>query len=206
MDLDFTYDLEKMGVTEKVELKPNGREIPITDENKKEYVDLVADLKMSKLVEEQTQAFLKGFHTLIPHWLVSIFNWTELDLLICGMPEIDIADWQQNTQYFGRYTKESPQIKWFWETVQDMDKEERALLLQFITGTSKVPLGGFANLPGMHGNQRFQIHSSLQSDETLPTAHTCFNQLDLPRYSTKEILKEKLLLAIRECSQGFGFA
>ncbi|ETO18353.1 E3 ubiquitin protein ligase upl2 [Reticulomyxa filosa] len=219
IDLDFTYDLEKMGVTEKFELRSNGRDIPVTDANKKEYVELVSDLKMSKLVEEQTQAFLKGFHTLIPHWLISIFNWSELDLLICGMPDIDIVDWQNNTQYFGRYTKDSPQIKlvyisffycvyvkWFWETVQDMDKEERALLLQFVTGTSKVPLGGFANLPGMYGNQRFQIHSSLQTDEVLPSAHTCFNQLDLPQYSTKEVLKEKLLLAIRECSQGFGFA
>ncbi|ETO26449.1 hypothetical protein RFI_10689 [Reticulomyxa filosa] len=219
---DFTYELEKMGVTEKFELRPNGHEITVTDANKKEYIELVSDLKMNKLVEEQTQAFLKGFNMLIPHWLISIFTWSELDLLICGMPDIDVVDWQNNTQYFGGYNQDSPQIKrgsfkqnnvlcviffrWFWETVQDMDKEERALLLQFVTGTSRVPLGGFANLPGMNGNQRFQIHSSAQPDETLPSAHTCFNQLDLPRYSTKGILKEKLLLAIRECSQGFGFA
>ncbi|ETO13559.1 hypothetical protein RFI_23811 [Reticulomyxa filosa] len=199
VDLDFTYEIEKMGTIEKVELKPHGDKLPVTDSNKREFVELISDSKMTKLVKDQIDAFLKGFHILIPHWLTSIFTWSELDLLICGMPEIDIVDWQNNTQYFGRYTKDSPQIKWFWETVQEMDKEEQALLLQFMTGTSRMPLGGFASLPG------FQIHSSSQTDETLPSAHTCFNQLDLPTYSTKEVLKKKLSLAIRECSQGFGF-
>ena len=75
----------------------------------------------------------------------------------------------------------------------------------FVTGTSKVPLGGFAALMGMRGIQRFSIHKAYGGDGTLPTAHTCFNQLDLPQYTTKEKLREKLVYCIREGAEGFGF-
>lgn len=71
---------------------------------------------------------------------------------------------------------------------------------------SQVPLDGFANLQGMRGTQRFSIHKAYGDSSKLPTAHTCFNQLDLPVYTSKEELREKLLLAIKEGSEGFGFA
>ncbi len=70
-----------------------------------------------------------------------------------------------------------------------------ARLIQFITGTSKIPAGGFANLKGMNGMQRISIHKDPNSNQ-LPKAHTCFNQLDLPNYQTKDILKQKLVTAI----------
>jgi E3 ubiquitin-protein ligase HUWE1 len=75
-----------------------------------------------------------------------------------------------------------------------------------VTGTSKVPLEGFANLIGMGGVQRFSIHRAYGDSSFLPTAHTCYNQLDLPAYSSQEELQEKLLIAIKEGSEGFGFA
>jgi hypothetical protein len=73
-------------------------------------------------------------------------------------------------------------------------------------GSSKVPLGGFSSLTGLSGPQRFSIHKAGGSKERLPTAHTCFNQLDLPPYDSKDELKERLLLAIHEGATGFGFA
>ena len=71
--------------------------------------------------------------------------------------------------------------------------------------SSKVPLDGFASLRGSEGVQRFNVHKAFDIRQ-LPTAHTCFNQLDLPEYPTEEIMRDKILLAIRECSEGFGFA
>ena len=121
------------------------------------------------------------------------------------MPSIDIKDLRENTEYRGM-NREDKVIEWFWDVVTNMDAEEKALLLQFVTGTSKVPIGGFANLPGMHGIQKFCITNAGSNDNSLPVAHTCFNQLDLPTYSSKNILSQKLKIAIRECSQGFGFA
>jgi E3 ubiquitin-protein ligase HUWE1 len=83
--------------------------------------------------------------------------------------------------------------------------EEKALFLQFVTGTSKVPLDGFQDLRGSRGVQIFSIHKAFGANN-LPCAHTCFNQLDLPEYKSEEELKEKLTLAIREGSEGFGIA
>ena len=72
-------------------------------------------------------------------------------------------------------------------------------------GTSKVPLNGFKALQGISGPQRFQIHKSYGKGDRLPSAHTCFNQLDLPEYESKEQLAERLMMAIHEGHEGFGF-
>lgn len=90
--------------------------------------------------------------------------------------------------------------------LRSFSQEERALFLQFVTGTAKVPLDGFKALQGSDGVKRFNIHKAHNGAHLLPTAHTCFNQLDLPEYSTEEVLREKLLVAIKEGGQGFGFA
>ena len=87
-----------------------------------------------------------------------------------------------------------------------MGQEDLARLVMFVTGTSKVPLEGFSNLQGMNGMQKFQIHRVAGNTLRLPSAHTCFNQLDLPEYASEDILSERLLRAVRECNVGFGFA
>lgn len=202
----FSVPTDRFGAKGLDELKENGEEIPVTNTNKREFVELVAKHKMTDSLREQLDAFLSGFNLLIPHWLISIFTFAELDMLICGMPEIDVSDLRANCSYHGGLTATSQIVKWFWEVLLEMDKEELANLIQFVTGTSKVPIGGFKNLPGMNGIQRFQLHPSGRSDSRLPTAHTCFNQLDLPMYSSKAILKDKLLMAVRECSEGFAFS
>lgn len=69
-----------------------------------------------------------------------------------------------------------------------------------------MPLDGFQALYGADGIKLFNIHKAYGGDRMLPQAHTCFNQLDLPEYSSEENLREKLLIAIREGSEGFGFA
>jgi E3 ubiquitin-protein ligase HUWE1 len=136
--------------------------------------------------------------------LISIFDAQELELLISGLPDIDLDDLRSTTEYNG-YKPSDTIISWFWNCLRAFNKEEKALFLQFVTGTSKVPLEGFANLTGSDGPRRFNIHKAF-GNHLLPSAHTCFNQLDLPEYTSEEELKEKLLIAIREGSEGFGFA
>ncbi|KAL3688671.1 hypothetical protein R1sor_014980 [Riccia sorocarpa] len=194
---------EKTEVTD-YELIPGGRNIRVTEENKHEYVDLVAEHRLTTAIRPQINAFLEGFNELVPRELISIFNDKELELLISGLPEIDLEDLKANTEYTG-YTAASPVAQWFWEVVRAFNKEDMARLLQFITGTSKVPLEGFRALQGISGPQRFQIHKAYGAPERLPSAHTCFNQLDLPEYASKEQLQERLLLAVHEGSEGFGF-
>ncbi|MCO5577300.1 hypothetical protein L7F22_031127 [Adiantum nelumboides] len=186
------------------ELVPGGRNIRVTEENKHEYVDLVAEHRLTTAIRPQINAFLEGFNELVSRELIAIFNDKELELLISGLPEIDLEDLKANTEYTG-YTAASPVVQWFWEVVHQFNKEDMARLLQFITGTSKVPLEGFQALQGISGPQRFQIHKAYGAPERLPSAHTCFNQLDFPEYSSKDQLQERLLLAIHEASEGFGF-
>jgi len=156
-------------------------------------------------IKQQLKAFLEGFYDIIPKRLISIFNEQELELLISGLPNVDIEDLKSNTEYH-KYQANSLQIQWFWRALRSFDQAERAKFLQFVTGTSKVPLQGFAALEGMNGTQKFQIHRDDRSTDRLPSAHTCFNQLDLPVYETYDKLRSYLLKAIHECSEGFGFA
>lgn len=210
-DLTFSMDpdeekhilYEKTEVTD-YELKPGGRNIRVTEETKQEYVDLVAEHILTTAIRPQINGFLEGFTELVPRDLISLFNDKELELLISGLPEIDLDDLKVNTEYIG-YSAASPVIQWFWEVVKAFNKEDMARLLQFVTGTSKVPLEGFKALQGISGPQRFQIHKAYGAPDRLPSAHTCFNQLDLPEYTSKEQLEERLLLAIHEASEGFGF-
>uniref|UniRef100_A0A251J556 HECT-type E3 ubiquitin transferase n=1 Tax=Manihot esculenta TaxID=3983 RepID=A0A251J556_MANES len=211
LDLTFSIDAdeEKLILYERTqvtdhELIPGGRNVKVTEENKHQYVDLVAEHRLTTAIRPQINAFLEGFSELVHRELISIFNDKELELLISGLPDIDLDDMRANTEYSG-YIAASPVIQWFWEVVQGFSKEDKARLLQFVTGTSKVPLEGFSALQGISGSQKFQIHKAYGTPDRLPSAHTCFNQLDLPEYPSKQHLEERLLLAIHEASEGFGF-
>uniref|UniRef100_A0A3Q3L4B7 E3 ubiquitin-protein ligase HUWE1 n=1 Tax=Mastacembelus armatus TaxID=205130 RepID=A0A3Q3L4B7_9TELE len=203
-ELTFSTEVQEFGVCEVRDLKPNGANILVTEENKKEYVHLVCQMKMTGAIRKQLAAFLEGFYEIIPKRLISIFTEQELELLISGLPTIDIDDLKANTEYH-KYQSSSIQLLLFW-ALRSFDQADRAKFLQFVTGTSKVPLQGFAALEGMNGIQKFQIHRDDRSTDRLPSAHTCFNQLDLPAYESYEKLRHMLLLAIQECSEGFGLA
>ncbi|KAK8087276.1 hypothetical protein PG994_002250 [Apiospora phragmitis] len=201
----FAVEDDEFGVKTVEDLIPNGRDIPVTEENKNDYVRLVVEHKLLKSVKDQMEHFLKGFHEIIPAELIAIFNEQELELLISGLPDIDVDDWKSNTEYHN-YTPSSQQIQWFWRAVRSFDKEELAKLLQFVTGTSKVPLNGFKELEGMNGINRFNIHRDYGNKERLPSSHTCFNQLDLPEYESYDTLRAQLIKAITAGSDYFGFA
>lgn len=201
----FSVETDDYGEHKIIELKPDGENIPVTEENKQEYVKLIVEYRLIKSVKNQMDKFLEGFFSIIPQNLIKIFDEQELELLVSGMPDIDVDDWKNNTIY-ENYSPSSKQIQWFWRCVKSFDLEERAKLLQFSTGTSKVPLGGFKELPGMNGVNKFSIHRVYNSTDRLPTAHTCFNQIDLPEYESYSKLRNALSLAIREGYEGFGFA
>mmetsp|Transcript_9029 Transcript_9029/g.17668 ORF Transcript_9029/g.17668 Transcript_9029/m.17668 type:complete len:494 (-) Transcript_9029:421-1902(-) len=203
IELTFSVDEDEFGKKKVVELKPGGKDEAVTEENKQEYIELICEHKMTEAIRPQLEAILSGFHELIPPNLVGIFDDKELELLMSGLPEVDLSDLKKHTMYAG-YTEQSEQVQWFWRTLESFDQSQLANFLQFVTGTSKVPLEGFRALQGMRGAQKFSIHRAF-GDERLPSAHTCFNQLDLPAYRSEESLKTKLLQAISMAREGFGF-
>ncbi|KAL8707322.1 MAG: hypothetical protein Q9220_007634 [cf. Caloplaca sp. 1 TL-2023] len=187
----FSTETDDFGVTEIVDLIENGRNIPVTEDNKHEYVQRVVEYRLTGSVQEQLEKFLGGFHDVVSPELIAIFNEQELELLISGLPDIDVDDWKNNTEYHN-YSASSSQIQWFWRAVRSFDKEEQAKLLQFVTGTSKVPLNGFGQLEGMNGFSRFNIHRDYE--------------LDLPEYDTYEQLRQQVYTAMTAGSEYFGFA
>ncbi|KAL0955931.1 hypothetical protein HGRIS_002119 [Hohenbuehelia grisea] len=205
LELTFSVEADEFGVNRIVPLKENGESIPVTLENRKEFVQLSAQYRLYSSIKDQIEALLAGFYEIIPKDLISIFNEQELELLISGTPDIDVDEWRAATEYNG-YSSSDPAIVWWWRALKSFNREERAKVLSFATGTSKVPLGGFMELQGVQGVQRFSIHRAYGEPDRLPQAHTCFNQVDLPQYSSYEMLRQQTLLAITEGGEGFAFA
>jgi E3 ubiquitin-protein ligase HUWE1 len=207
MGLDLTFSIEdhSFGRCQSVDLLPNGRSIPVTEKNKAKYVSLVCQHRMTTAISNQIKAYLDGFYEMVSSDLIAIFTPRELELLISGLPDIDVQDLKQNTDYVG-WKATDKEIVWFWNVIFSLSRNEKASFLQFATGSSKVPLAGFAELPGMRGVQKFSLHKAAGSNGALMSAHTCFNSLDLPVYKSEEELRDKLLYAINEGVGGFLFA
>ncbi|KAI0471339.1 HECT-domain-containing protein [Xylaria cf. heliscus] len=201
LEQTFSTEDERFGVMTVEDLIPNGRNIDVTNENKKEYVDLMVKWRIEKRIAEQFQAFKDGFQELIPHDLINVFDERELELLIGGIAEIDVDDWKKHTDYRG-YTENDEVIQFFWQTIRGWDGEQKSRLLQFATGTSRIPVNGFKDLQGSDGPRRFTIEKAGDVGN-LPKAHTCFNRLDLPPYKSLEALQQKLTIAVEE-TMGFG--
>lgn len=208
MYLDFTVTEESMGVRREIELTEGGSMKEVTNENLDQYLESNLRYRLLERTRPQLQELLLGFFDVIPEQPLTVFDANELELTLCGLPAIDMEDWQANTKYSGLYeiSRRSHQtVNWFWEVVlEDFDQEMRARLLQFVTGTSGVPSRGFSVLQGIDGNiKKFTIHGVDRKAYVYPRAHTCFNRIDLPDYSSRHELAEKLKAAITLSGVGF---
>ena len=125
-----------------------------------------------KRVEEQFNAFMSGFNELIPPDLVNVFDERELELLIGGIADIDVEDWKKHTDYRG-YQEQDEVIQNFWKIVRTWDAEQKSRLLQFTTGTSRIPVNGFKDLQGSDGPRRFTVEKS-GDPVALPKSHTWY--------------------------------
>ncbi|XP_055533569.1 E3 ubiquitin-protein ligase SMURF1 [Wyeomyia smithii] len=202
----FSVENNSFGAVVVHELKPNGASLQVNEENKREYVKLYVNYRFMRGIEQQFLALSKGFVELIPSQLLRPFNERELELVIGGISKIDVNDWKANTR-LKQCTPETPQIIWFWQIVESYSPEMRAQLLQFVTGSCRVPLQGFRDLQGSTGAvgpRLFTIHLTADAPlQNLPKAHTCFNRIDLPMYDSYQLMYDKLTQAVEETC---GFA
>ena len=202
LDMPFTVDIDDMGVHRTVELLPNGENIRVNEENKEEFIRLMIQHRLVTSIKAQTDAFCDGFYSSIPIDDLKMFKPNELDLLICGLPEIDVEDLRKNCKFDRPYRPDHPVIVWLFNVLERCGPEFRAKFLLFLTGSSQIPVGGFKVLADMGREIRIGPGGG---HERLPCAHTCSNRLDLPNYGSEKELEEKLMLAIQECNT-FGFA
>eukprot|EP01049_Picozoa_sp_SAG25_P006959 SAG25_NODE_547_length_7025_cov_3.655357_4_plen_567_part_00 len=213
LDLVFEDDSNDAQYTEghgrgSVDLKPGGATIAVTESNKIEYLQLFTEHRLLTSIQKQVDAVREGLAVFLSEnlrfRLCGCSTVCEIQLMICGVPEIDVNDWETCTTYAGGLTQDSPIVRWFWLIVRAMDPSQRSQLLHFCTGSARVPASGFANLMGYSGVQQpFRLEHLADADSNrLPTASTCFNTLKLPQYGSDAELKEKLCTALTY-SRGF---
>lgn len=193
LGLTFSVSVNEMGHQEEVDLIPNGRNVPVTKEGLTRYFHLMANFKTNVQFKEQTAAFLRGLQCVIPLSWLKMFDPYELNNLISGnVAGFDVADLRANTVYSGGYEESSPTVQWLWQLLQGhLEPEDMGRFLMFATSCSRAPLLGFKNL-----HPKFCIHR-VPDSVRLPTASTCANLLKLPDYTSFEVLKDKVIQAIR---------
>ena len=199
-ELSFEVSDSVFGGTESRELCRGGSAIRVTPENRLRYIHLTAHYRLNTQTARQCFAFLRGFRKLVPVRWIRMFSASELRLLICGTQNmIDLVDLRRHTNYSGGYHDTQEYISWFWEAVETFDADQRAALLRFATSCSRQPLLGFRQMQPAFCIQQVRIADDV---DRLPSSSTCMNLLKLPTYSSKEVLREKLLYAVLS---GAGF-
>ena len=196
-DINFTITYQSYGVPIVYDLCENGSNIYLNKDNKYKYVDLYLDHLFNISIEQQFNSFIKGFDKVMNQ--SDVFTWfrgNELEKLICGEIVFDIMQLKEKAKYTDGYVESSTTIEYFWNIVEQLSESEKKELLLFITGSDRIPIGGISEVT-------ITISRQGPDSENLPTAHTCFNHLLIPEYSSEEKFKNKLLIALKHCT-GFG--
>jgi len=196
LELPFEASYKSFGEPVSIPLKEGGSEEFVTPQNVTEYIQLYLEWMLDSSISSQFQAFRKGFLKVCGGRALSMFIPQELELLICGNPKLDFQALERVTQYMDGFTEESRAIQFFWEVIHEMAMEEQKSFLKFVSGSDRAPIDGLSSMT-------FIISKSGGDTDRLPSAHTCFNHMLLPDYPSKEIMKQKILIAIQE-SEGFG--
>lgn len=177
---------------------PNPNEAPlVTHENRNSYVSDYIRWLTDISVQPQLEAFKRGFFTCVDRRSITLFDPETLQSIVEGIQEIDISEMRRATRYIG-WDAAHHSVRDFWSIVKRYDLEQKRKLLEFVTASDRVPVGGMRNL-------QFTLQRNGVEDGHLPTSYTCYGILLLPEYSSKEVLREKLAMAL-ENSKGFGFA
>ena len=175
-----------------VDLVERGGEALVTYERAQEYVRMVEVLRLSES-ERQYAAIRKGMSTVVPLNLLNLFSWKQVESMVCGAADIDVEALKAKTEY-ENISADAPQVRFFWEILKEITPKDRCQFLRFVWGRSRLPVS--------REFKKFkitQLNKGGNPDVYMPVAHTCFFQIDLPTYSSKEIMKEKFLYAITHC-------
>ncbi|KAG2382979.1 hypothetical protein C9374_004946 [Naegleria lovaniensis] len=178
-----------------MELIPGGSTIDLTYRNRKQYASLLYDFRLTREFVAQMNAIRKGLFNMLTNRYFSLFSWNEIERNICGIPDVDVEKLKQHTIYEG-YTVQSKEVKYFWEILHSFSPEQRSLFLKFVWGRGRMP---YNESEAFTNPMKIQKLDRPNPDSVLPLSHTCFFSIEIPPYSTKEIMKEKLLYAIVNC-------
>uniref|UniRef100_A0A8B9YG25 HECT-type E3 ubiquitin transferase n=1 Tax=Bos mutus grunniens TaxID=30521 RepID=A0A8B9YG25_BOSMU len=196
--LNFTICRESYGVIEQKKLIPGGDEVTVCKENRQEFVDAYVNYVFQISVHEWYTAFSSGFLKVCGGKVLELFQPSELRAMMVGNSSYNWEELEETAIYKGDYSATHPTVKLFWETFHELPLEKKKKFLLFLTGSDRIPIYGMASL-------QIVIQSTASGEEYLPVAHTCYNLLDLPKYSSKEVLRARLTQAL-DNYEGFSLA
>ncbi|XP_045486330.1 E3 ubiquitin-protein ligase TRIP12 isoform X3 [Pieris rapae] len=205
-ELGLDFILPGDGCTE---LRRGGRDIPVTAHNLHHYIALVTHWLLYEGVTKQMDAFKEGFESVFPLANLKIFYPEELEQVFCGSPSGGREQrWEPRMlaeciRPDHGFNAESRAIRMLIDILASYNREEQRLFLQFVTGSPRLPTGGFKSLNPPLTVVRKSLESSLDPDEYLPSVMTCVNYLKLPDYSSAEVMRAKLRLAASEGQHSF---
>ena len=187
-----------------IPLVENGNDVNVTSSNVVEYMGLLISSMIGNGVIEQLQSFIDGFSKVFPYSNLLILDPTEL----VDMFGHENEDWSTETLYTSivadhGYTMESPIIHDLISIMTELDHKNRRLFSQFLTGSPRLPLGGFKALKPKFTIVLKHAEDGLESDQYLPSVMTCANYLKLPKYSSREVMRTRIQQAIEEGAGAF---
>ncbi|XP_020773412.1 probable E3 ubiquitin-protein ligase HERC3 [Boleophthalmus pectinirostris] len=194
--LNFSITRENYGMTEVKELVPGGESINVDKNNRKEFVDAYLRYVFCDSVSEQYEAFSTGFLKVCGGEILWLFQPSELMAMVVGNSNYNWEEMEKNAEYKGEYSATHPTVRLFWEVFHEFPLEKKKQFLLFLTGSDRIPIHGMESL-------KIVIQSTTAEEHYLPVAHTCYNLLDMPRYQTKETLKQRLTQAVEQY-EGFS--
>ncbi|AET38165.1 putative ubiquitin-protein ligase UFD4 Ecym_2435 [Eremothecium cymbalariae DBVPG len=188
----------------KLQLIENGANIPVTSENVALYISEVFDAFLGSGIDRQLTSFIEGFSRAFPYSSLLVLTPNELCDLFGRVEE----DWSIETLYScitadHGYSMDSPTLHNLIDVMFAFEKHERRLFLQFLTGSPKLPIGGFKNLKPHLTVVLKHPEGDLTPDQYLPSVMTCANYLKLPKYTTKDVLRSRIVQAMNEGSGAF---
>ncbi|GAA6035633.1 hypothetical protein JCM8097_004938 [Rhodosporidiobolus ruineniae] len=194
---DLTLDFTLPGYD--IELKEGGKDLSVDIDSLEEYIALVIDWTLGRGVESQVTEFKKGFSTVFPVRDLKTFTPAELVMLTAAIEE----DWSvealtNTTKADHGFTMDSRTVRDFISVMAELTLQERREFLSFMTGSPRLPIGGFAAL-----SPPLTIVRKDGGDKMLPSVMTCVNFVKLPDYTSRDIVKERILMAVREGAGGF---
>ncbi|EKX35688.1 hypothetical protein GUITHDRAFT_46418, partial [Guillardia theta CCMP2712] len=141
--LTFQAAIESFGERRVVELKEGGGDVEVTNSNRREYVQRYVEYLLSSSVSSQFEPFKEGFLFMFEQeGILKLLSPRELEVLVCGSPNLDFKGLEEAATYAGGYSASSQAVEWFWQIVREWDLEHKKLLLKFVTGSDKSPIGG----------------------------------------------------------------
>jgi len=192
---NFTVSLSDRSV---VDLIPNGSNQQVSFEERERYIDLVYERRL-KEHELQIQTLRKGMGKIIPLQIINFLSWKELEVLVCGSSSISRELLKRHTVYGSGIDPSDEYIKWFWEIFDAWSDEERRKFIRFSWAQDRLPS---SDEEFLRSHTRMMIKpllaTSSNPDTFLPRADTCFFNIELPKYSTKAVMQQRLSVAINE--------